>query len=86
MTERKTQMRPDQANVRLTPEEKDVLAASAFIEESSASEVVRRVVVAFLEQQEKDPQIQLALRALEERRGIKTGRVTSLRRSSPGQP
>lgn len=86
MTEQKTQTRPDQANVRLTPEEKDVLAASAFIEESSASEVVRRVVVAFLEQQKKDPQIQLALRALEERRGIKTGRVTSLRRSSPGQP
>jgi len=86
VTERKTQTRPDQANVRLTPEEKDLLAASAFIEESSASEVVRRVVVAFLEQQKKDPQIQLALRALEERRGIKTGRVTSLRRSSPGQP
>ena len=86
MTERKTQARPDQANVRLTPEEKDILAAAAFIEESSASEIVRRVVVAFLEQQMKDPQIQLALRALEERRGVKTGRVTSLRKTSLGPP
>ena len=85
MAERKLQARYEQANVRLTPEENDILAALAFIEESSASGVLRRVIAAFLEQQKKDPQVQLALRALEERRGVKTGRVTSLRKSSPPQ-
>lgn len=65
-------------NLRLTPEEHDVLSALAFLEEASAPEVLRSVVSGFLAQKAQDPQIRLALRALEERRGVKSGRVASL--------
>ena len=81
MAERKTRARPEQVNVRLTAEENDVLAALCFLEECSASEVLRPVIEAFLTQQRKDPQVRVALRALAERRGIKSGDVTALRKA-----
>jgi hypothetical protein len=86
MAERKTQGRPEQVNVRLTTEENDVLSALVFLEECSAAEVLRPVITAFLAQQRKDPQVQHALHALEERRGRKTGRIASLRKPDHPQP
>jgi len=71
-------------NVRLTTDESDILSALVFLEECSASEVLRPVITAFLAQQRKDPNVQRALQALEERRGRKSGRVASLR--SPDRP
>jgi ABC-type molybdate transport system ATPase subunit len=76
----KTLRRPTQVNVRLTIEESDVLAALVFLEESSAAEVLRPVITAFLAQQRKDQQVQRVLQALEERRGRKSGRVAALRK------
>jgi hypothetical protein len=80
MAGRKTQGRPGQVNVRLTVEESDILSALVFLEECSASEVLRPVITAFLAQQRKDPHVQRALQALEERRGRKSGRIASLRK------
>jgi hypothetical protein len=71
--------RTEQVNIRVTPGQNDVLAALVFLEECSASEVLRPVVERFLAQKANDPQVQLALRALHERRGIKSGTVASLR-------
>jgi hypothetical protein len=79
--ERKTRARSEQVNVRLTAEENDVLAALCFLEECSASEVLRPVIEAFLTRQMKDPQIRVALGALAERRGIKSGDVAALRKA-----
>jgi hypothetical protein len=70
----------------LTTEEKDVLAALVFLEESSAVEVLRPVITAFLTQQRKDPQVQRALQALEERRGRKSGRIAALRKPEHPRP
>jgi hypothetical protein len=70
--------RTEQVNIRVTPEQNDVLAALVFLEECSASEVLRPVVEHFLAQRANDPQVKLALRALHERRGVKSGRVASL--------
>jgi endonuclease III len=81
VAEQKTRARPEQVNVRLTAEENDVLAALCFLEECSASEVLRPVIEAFLSQQTKDPQVGAVLRALAERRGIKSGDVTALRKA-----
>jgi hypothetical protein len=86
MAEGKTQGRPEQVNVRLTTEENDVLSALVFLEECSASEVLRPVITAFLAQQRKDPQVQHALQALAERRGRKSGRIASLRKPDHPQP
>jgi hypothetical protein len=76
----KTRRRTKQVNVRLTAEQNDILSALVFLEECSAPEVLRPVITAFLAQQRKDPQVQEALHALEERRGRKSGRVASLRK------
>jgi hypothetical protein len=70
--------RTEQVNFRLTTEEHDVLSALSFLEESSAPEVLRSVVARFLAQKAHDPQVKPALRALQERRGVKSGRVASL--------
>jgi hypothetical protein len=78
MSSPKSSARTEQVNFRLTQEEHDVLSALAFLEETSAPEVLRSVVLRFLAQKSKDPQVKLALRALQERRGIKSGRVASL--------
>ncbi len=82
----KTHGRPAQVNVRLTTEENDVLSALVFLDESSAAEVLRPVITAFLAQQRKDPQVQRALQALEERRGRKSGRIAALRKPDHPQP
>jgi hypothetical protein len=82
----KTHGRPAQVNIRLTIEENDVLSALIFLEESSSAEVLRPVITAFLAQQRKDPQVQRALLALEERRGRKSGRVAALRKPEHPQP
>jgi hypothetical protein len=82
----KTPKRPAQVNVRLTIEESDVLSALIFLEESSAAEVLRPIISAFLTQQRKDPQVQRALQALEERRGRKSRRVATLRKPEHSRP
>lgn len=78
MSSAKSSARTEQVNFRLTQEEHDVLSALVFLEEASAPEVLRSVVLRFLAQKAKDPQVKLALRALQERRGITSGRVASL--------
>jgi hypothetical protein len=78
MSSPKSSARTEQVNLRLTQEEHDVLSALVFLEETSAPEALRSVVVRYLAQKADDPQVKLALRALRERRGIKSGHVTSL--------
>ena len=50
-----------QVNIRLDPEDADVLAAMAFLRDSSGAEILRPVVHEFLERQRDDPAVEAAL-------------------------
>lgn len=67
-----------QANVSLSAEEYDVLVALAFVEETSASEVLRPVVTEFLDSQAGTPEVRQALDALHARRAREAGKLTGL--------
>ena len=71
-------LKTEQVNVRLTPEEDDVPSAIAFLERSSAGKCFAQRSRRFLRQKAKDPQVQLALRARAEYQGMKSGRVARL--------
>jgi predicted transcriptional regulator len=60
--------RPPQVNIRLDPSDAEVLAALAFLTDSSSAEVVRPAVEDFLRKQRDDPQVQAALKIREKRR------------------
>jgi hypothetical protein len=51
----------NQVNIRLDPDEADVLAAVAFLNDQSAAEVLRPVVQDFLRQQQTDGDVRAAL-------------------------
>jgi len=68
-----------QANVSLSTEEYDLLIAVTFVEEVSASELLRPVVTDFLDRQATDPEVRQALEALQARRARKAGKLTGLR-------
>jgi len=57
-----------QVNIRLDPEEADVLAAVAFLRDLSAAEVLRPVVQGFLREQRHDPGVEAALDVREQHR------------------
>lgn len=61
MTARGRQDRPAQVNIRLDQSDAEVLAAIAFLNDSSAAEIVRPVVERFLREQQSDPEVQAAL-------------------------
>jgi hypothetical protein len=67
-----------QVNVLLTQEEKDLLDAVAFVEEVSAPEVLRPVVLAYLTKQRNDPDVMAALKAMQSRRARKSGTLADL--------
>ncbi len=75
-------MAKPQVNVLLSQEERDLLEAVAFVEECSASEVLRPVVVAYLNKQRNDPDVKAALQAVGNRRARKEGKLTNLRRKA----
>jgi hypothetical protein len=58
-----------QVNIRLETREAEVLAAVAFLTETSAAEVLRPLVRDFLHQQEEDPDVKAALEIRARRRG-----------------
>jgi hypothetical protein len=60
-----------QVNVLLTQDERDVLEALAFVNEATASELLRPVVTGFLDRQGNDPDVREALAALRKRRSRK---------------
>jgi hypothetical protein len=53
--------RPPQVNIRLDPADAEVLATLAFLNDSSAAEVLRPVIQRFLRSQRGNPEIQAAL-------------------------
>lgn len=55
--------RTTQVNIRLDRSDADVLAAVAFLNDSSAAEVVRPLIARFLEEQRDDPEVQAAITA-----------------------
>ncbi len=63
--------RPDQANVALTEEERQVLDAVTFVEDASRSEVLRPVVSKFLAEQASDHTVQAAMKARRDRQAEK---------------
>lgn len=67
-----------QVNVALSDEEYDVLVTLAFVEEVSASELLRPVVARFLEEQAKSAEVRLGLEALQARRAAKTGKLARI--------
>lgn len=75
-------MRKPQVNVLLSHEERDLLEAIAFVEERSASEVLRPVVSAYLDGQREDPDVTSALVALQSRRARKEGKLAQLRKKA----
>jgi len=60
--------RPPQVNIRLDASDAEVLAAVAFLNNSSAAEVVRPVIERFLLQQRQDPEVQAAVGVRRRRR------------------
>lgn len=66
----------------MSPEDRDVVEAVAFIDESSASEVLRPVVAAFVNKQRNDPEVQAALAALQTRRAKHSGKLADLRKKA----
>jgi hypothetical protein len=58
-----------QVNIRLDTREAEVLAAVAFLTETSAAEVLRPLVRDFLQAQEEDPDVKAALEIRARRRG-----------------
>ena len=55
-------------NIRLETREAEVLAAVAFLTETSAAEVLRPLVRDFLQEQEEDPDVKAALEIRARRR------------------
>lgn len=68
-----------QVNILLTEDERDIVEAVAFVEETTASELLRPVVAAYLTKQRNDPDVKAALSALKNRRARKEGKVSDLR-------
>jgi hypothetical protein len=75
-------MSKPQVNLQMVQEDRDVLEAVAFVEERSVTEVLRPVVLAYVNKQRNDPDVQAALAALEGRRAKKEGRLTDIRRKA----
>jgi hypothetical protein len=69
-----------QVNILLTEEERDLVEAVAFVEETTASELLRPVVAAYLTKQRNDPDVRAALAAVHGRRARKEGKLTEMRR------
>jgi hypothetical protein len=59
--------RSPQVNIRLDASDADVLAAVAFLNDCSATEVLRPLIASYLAEQRKDPEVQAAIRAKERR-------------------
>jgi hypothetical protein len=59
--------RSPQVNIRLDASDADVLAALAFLNDCSATEVLRPLVESYLDKQRKDPEVQAAIMARERR-------------------
>lgn len=68
-----------QVNILLTEEERDLVEAVAFVEETTASELLRPVVAAYLTKQRNDPDVKAALGALRNRRARREGKLSDLR-------
>jgi hypothetical protein len=68
-----------QVNILLTEEERDLVEAVAFVEETTASELLRPVVAAYLTKQRNDPDVKAALAALKNRRARREGKLADLR-------
>lgn len=73
-----------QANVPLGPEEYDVLQALTFVEESSVSELLHPVVSSYLQQRRTEPEVQLALDALERHRESRPAKPSAPTRRATG--
>lgn len=88
MTTRKTQEAGlvEQANVRLTQEEHDILQALVFAREvAGSSEILRPVVADFLHAQRDAEEVRLALRARATSRAKREGKLTDLRAKASGK-
>jgi hypothetical protein len=60
-----------QVNILLTRDERDLLEAVAFIEESTVSELLRPIVLDFVATKRNDQEVEAALAALIRRRAAK---------------
>ena len=69
-----------QVNILLTEDERDLVEAVAFVEETTASELLRPVVATYLTKQRNDPDVTAALTALKNRRARKEGKLSDIRR------
>jgi hypothetical protein len=70
----------EQANVRLTRDEHDVLQALIFVQEvAGSSEILRPVVTQFLHKQREQEEVRLALHARATGRAKGAGKVSQLR-------
>jgi hypothetical protein len=69
-----------QVNILLAEEDRDLLEAIAFVEETTASELLRPVVAGYLTKQRSDPDVTRALTALRSRRARKKGEHSGSRR------
>lgn len=67
-------------NILLTEDERDLVEAVAFVEETTASDLLRPVVAAYLTKQRNDPDVTAALTALRNRRASNEGKLSNLRR------
>ena len=75
-------MSKPQVNLLLSRAEYDLVQTLAFIDQCAVSEVLRPAVESFLRRQSEDPEVQLALQALQARRAKKEGRLTNLRQKA----
>ena len=75
-----------QVNILLTEEERDLVEAVAFVEETTASDLLRPVVAAYLTKQRNDPDVMAALAALKNRRARKAGKLADIRQRIGTEP
>ncbi len=67
-----------QVNILLSQDERDLVEAVAFVEETTASELLRPVVAAYLTKQRNEPDVVSALAGPPERRARKDGTIANL--------
>lgn len=72
----------NQVNIRLNQDEYDTVQALVFLDNTSASEVLRDVVAGYLKAQRSDTAVNQALEALKIRRAQQEGKLTQLRDSA----
>ena len=82
---KKDRPRKPQVNLRLSPSEREILDALAYLEEKSASEVVRPLVVDYLRRRGQEEGVKIVMAERTRERARRAGRVAEIGQRKSGQ-